>query len=121
MLVVLAAAGKMVPWQAYAGIVYLYGVFMLMHYYVNKPMSNANAQIRTSMIASVLRMFLAILFFIILLYNAKQGDAKFNLGKHQVFVISYILYFLFALVLDILIFRSKLRALLEEKNKNANS
>jgi len=112
--------GKEVGWYSYAGVLYLAILMLVLRYFGMQQAATENSWVRRTMILSMLRMILAIIFFVIILVNAKMGNANFNVKDYYVFAISFCLYFVFALAFDILDFRSNLRPLSERHDENAN-
>jgi len=69
-------------------------VFLLLNYYVSKGSSkNPNSQIRRIMIASMLRMFIILIFLIITMFNQPKTNIPWT--------VAYSLFFLLYLIFDI--------------------
>jgi hypothetical protein len=119
-LAVLQKYDAVVGGYTYAGISFLAILMVVLRYFGMQQAKSENSWIRRTMILSMLRMFLAIIFFVIMLVNAKRGNANFNVEDYYVFAVSYCLFFVFALAFDIYDFRSNLRTLSKRPNENAN-
>ena len=116
----LETMGKVVGWYSYAGIIYLAILMLVLRYFSVQQAATENSWVRRTMVLSMLRMMLTIIFLAIILINAKIGNADFSLRDYTVFALSYCTYFVFALAFDILDFRSNLRPLSERHEENAN-
>ena len=119
-LIGLEATDKTVGWYSYVGILYLTILMLVLKYFGIQQTATENSWVRRTMVLSMMRMILGILFFAIILINAKMGNANFDIQDYYVFGISYCAYFVFAIAFDILDFRSNLRPLSERHGENAN-
>ncbi len=96
--------------EAYIGIIFLSLLNMGMHAFVVAARRKAGgATIRRIMIASFVRMLLALLFLVITFINLKPVS--------MIFTLSYCLYFAFLLVYEISEMRSNLRPVSEQGEK----
>lgn len=101
------------PSYNWFGLIYLLLITLLIHAFVHAARDNANSLIRRLMIASILRMFLGILFLGITLYNMKPVNLHF--------VIFYCLYFCVFMVFEISQMRTNLRPDLKPRPNNGNA
>jgi uncharacterized membrane protein YbjE (DUF340 family) len=113
----LETMGETVGWYSYAGIIYLALLMLVLRYFSVQQAATENSWVRRTMVLSMLRMMLTIVFLAIILINAKIGNPNFSLQDYTVFALSY---FVCALAFDILDFRSNLRPLSERHEENAN-
>ncbi len=98
------------PW-IYPAVIFITLVFILVHYLsMHDEKQDPNKGIRKLMIASMLRLFLVVIFLGISLFNMP----KVELG----FVAGYIVTFLLFLFFDIREMRTKLRPDSEKSHKN---
>ena len=107
----LAASGKyIIGPEVYIGIVFLSLLNMGMHaFVVAAKRKSGGATIRRIMIASFVRMLLALMFLVISFINLKPVS--------WIFTASYCLYFAFLLVFEISEMRSNLRPVSEQGEK----
>ena len=97
----------------YPAVVFMGLVFLLVHYMsMHDEKSDPNKGIRKLMIASMLRLFLVVIFLGISLFNMPQVELGFVAG--------YIVTFLLFLFFDIREMRTKLRPDSEKLHKNSN-
>ena len=85
----LEAMGKTVGWYSYAGIIYLAILMLVLRYFSVQQAATENSWVRRTMVLSMLRMMLTIIFLAIILINAKIGNADFSLRDYTVFALSY--------------------------------
>lgn len=102
-----------IPVYTWFGLLYLLLITLLIHAFVRAARNQANSLIRRLMIASILRMFLGILFLAITLYNVKPVNLHF--------VIFYCLYFCVFLLFEISQMRTNLRPDLKPRPNNENA
>ncbi len=89
-------------------------VFLLLNYYVSKGSSkNPNSQIRRIMIASMLRMFIILIFLIITMFNQPKTNIPWT--------VAYSLFFLLYLIFDISKKNANLRPHLKAPDENGNN
>lgn len=101
------------PVYNWFGLIYLLGVTVLIHAFIEAARDRANALIRRLMIGSILRMFLGILFLAVTLYNIKPVNLHF--------VLFYCVYFCVFMVFEISQMRTNLRPDLKPRPKNGNA
>jgi hypothetical protein len=81
------------PAYTYTGLVYLFLVFTFLKVWVGKTegLENKNKWIRRSMIASMLRMVMALLFIVITFINTGKADIPFTV----LYCVYFVLFLLF--------------------------
>ncbi len=98
----------------YFAALYQLLVFILLKYFVSRgDQKNANSQIRRIMIASMLRMFLILMFLVITMLNRPEVNIPWT--------IAYGLYFLLFLMFDISKNHINLRPDFKTIDENGNS
>lgn len=97
----------------YIGLVYLFLVTVLIHWFIFGQKGTENGLIRRMMVGSMLRMFLGVIFLAISLYNIRPADLFF--------VVSYCLFFCVFLVFEISEMRTNLRPDSKPRPKNENA
>lgn len=101
------------PSYNWLGLAYLLAITLLIHAFVYAAKDNANSLIRRLMIASLLRMFLGILFLAVTLFIMQPVNLHF--------VLSYCVYFCVFMVFEISQMRTNLRPDLKQRPKNENA
>ena len=83
----------LLPSYTYLGLVYLFLVFISLKVWVTKAegLENKNKWVRRTMISSMLRMFLALVFLVITFVNEGKADIPFTV----LYCVYFILFLLF--------------------------
>lgn len=81
------------PGYTYVGLIYLFLVFALLKMWVSKSegLENKNKWVRRTMISSMLRMFLALIFLVITFVNSGKADVPFTV----LYCVYFVLFLLF--------------------------